>query len=241
MFQFSNLFRNLRTPHKNRSEMYKNVADLFSGDGWGFLLVDAANAFNLVSQVTALWNATILWPRCSRFLFNTYRGFAVLLLQNSEECLYSQVEVTQGDPLSMSVAMMPLVNSLRYREQYQQSWYADDSACAGPLHSIHSWLDHLIERGPTYGYFAEPTKSVAPKYVEIAKSSFRNVGVKVGTRNRFLGGEVGEKEYCVQFVREKVDVRVCNLPCITIFPNTFKTLIDFSGFCGSENRFFRIV
>ena len=48
----------------------------------------------------------------------------------------------QGDPLSMllyAVAMMSLVNS---KEQYQQSWYA---ACAGPLHSIHSWLDHLIE------------------------------------------------------------------------------------------------
>ena len=33
--------------------------------------------------------------------------------------------------------------------------------------------------------------------------------------------------------------RVCNLPCVMIFPNTFKTLIDFSGFCGSENRLFR--
>ena len=80
----------------------------------------------------------------------------MLLLQNSDECLYSQEGVTQGDPLSMllyAVAMMPLVNSLRCREQYLQSWYADDSACAGPLHSIHSWLDHLIERGPMYGYF----------------------------------------------------------------------------------------
>ena len=52
-------------------------------------MVDAANAFNLVSWVTALWNARILWPRCSRFLFNTYRGFAVSLLRNSDEFLYS--------------------------------------------------------------------------------------------------------------------------------------------------------
>ena len=191
-----------------------DLYDEFSSDGWGFLLVDAVNAFNLMSRVTALWNARILWPRCSRFLFNTYRGFAVLLLRNSEEFLYSREGVTQGDPLSMllyAAAMMPLVNSLRCREQYQQSWYADDSACAGSLNSIHSWLDCLIERGPTYGYFPEPTKSVvvvASKYVEIAKSAFQNVGVKVVTGHRFLGGVVGEREFCVQFVREKVDVWV---------------------------------
>ena len=120
----------------------------------------------------------------------------------------------QGDPLSMllyAVAMMPLVNSLRCREQYRQSWCADDSACAGPLKSIHSWLDLLIERGPTYGYFPEPTKSVvvvASKYGEIAKSTFQNMGVKVVTGHRFLGGVVGEMEYCVKFAREKVDVWV---------------------------------
>ena len=74
-----------------------DLYDEFSSDGWGFLLLDAVNAFNLMSRVTALWNARILWPRCSRFLFNTYRGFVVLLLRNSEEFLYSREGVTQGD------------------------------------------------------------------------------------------------------------------------------------------------
>ena len=49
---------------------------------------------------------------------------------------------------------------------------------------------------------------VASKYVEIAKSTFQNGGVKVVTGLRFFGGIVGEREYCVQFVREKVDVWV---------------------------------
>ena len=49
---------------------------------------------------------------------------------------------------------------------------------------------------------------MAPKYVEIAKNSFQNVGVKVVTGHRYLGGVVGEREYCMQFVREKVDVWV---------------------------------
>ena len=87
------------------------------------------------------------------------------------------------------VAMMPLVNSLCCKEHYQQSWYADDSACAGLLDSIHSWLDLLIKRGPTYGYFQETTKSVmivTSKYVEIAKSTFQKVGGKVVTGHRIF-------------------------------------------------------
>lgn len=39
--------------------------------GYGVLMVDAKNAVN---RVVGLWNARSLWCRCSRFLFNTYRG-----------------------------------------------------------------------------------------------------------------------------------------------------------------------
>ena len=55
------------------SDLYEETA----GSGWGFLLVDAKNAFHVVSRVTALWNACILWPRCSPFLFNTYHGYSM--------------------------------------------------------------------------------------------------------------------------------------------------------------------
>ena len=53
--------------------------------------------------------------------------------------LYSREEVTQGDPMSMlmySIAVMPLIESIRYKEKYLQCWYADDSACAGKLSHI---------------------------------------------------------------------------------------------------------
>ena len=38
-----------------------------SGNGWGLLLVDSKIAFNMVNLLAALWNARMLWPRCSCF------------------------------------------------------------------------------------------------------------------------------------------------------------------------------
>lgn len=50
-------------------------------DGCGVLLVDATNVFSSISRVAVLWNAHVLRPRRSCFRFNTYRGWAVLMVQ----------------------------------------------------------------------------------------------------------------------------------------------------------------
>ena len=83
--------------------------------GASILLIDASNAFNCINRYAALWNSRILWPSCSLFMFNTYRGWAPLTIMDSSELLYSREGVTQGDPLSMfiyAVATIPLITQL---------------------------------------------------------------------------------------------------------------------------------
>ena len=161
-------------------------------------MVDAKNAFNSVNRVVGLWNARIYWPRCSRFLFNIYRGFSSLWVNESTEPLYSKEGVTQGDPISMcfyAIALIPLIRSLRGQGRWVQSWYADDSACVGPLDKVKEWFRMLSERGPGFGYFPEPAKSVVvdPRFKDMAVAMFSDIGVKVVSGNHFLGGYVGDE------------------------------------------------
>ena len=84
-------------------------------DGWSVFLIDASNAFNSINRRAALWNSRVLWPNCSLFLFNCYRGWTPIVFTDSAEVLYSKEGVTQGDPLLMfiyAVATIPMINGI---------------------------------------------------------------------------------------------------------------------------------
>ena len=187
--------------------------------GVGYFLWMPGMPFNSLHRVAALWNSPIQWPRCSRLLFNTYRGYPSLILQgsNKSEALYSKEGVGQGDPLSMLMyasALIPLFQSLSNPSTWIQNWYADDSSCAAKLTDLCDWFDKLCDLGPKYGYHPEPEKCILivdAEHEAEAKSMFQHLGIKVVNGYRFLGGFIGDQETTKQFLHNKITGWVNNL------------------------------
>lgn len=179
-------------------------------DAEGVLLVDANNAFNALNRPLALWNCRLLWPRCSRFLFNTYRGHAVISLRNTSQYILSKEGTTQGDPLAMlmyAIGILPLIKLCKNKNNYIQNWYADDSACVGKLDKILEWFKKLTKEGPRYGYFPEPTKSyliIKEGLKDIAEQKFSSLGIKIVNSQRFLGGFIGDTIKKSEYITNKI-------------------------------------
>ena len=215
----------------------KQLFDANCEDGWGLLLVDAANAFNSLSRVVALWNARVIWTRCSRFLFNSYQGYAVLILRGCSSFILSKEGVTQGDPLGMlmyAIGLLPLVQKLktgssfleqlRLKEEldneidWKQNWFADDSSCIATLRAALEWLKLLVKEGPKFGYFPEPEKSylvVHPSQVEKAKQMFMDFQVNVVTGHRLLGGFIGSFDEMQKWIYKKVTDWATSIDCLS--------------------------
>ena len=67
---------------------------------WGFLLIDARNAFNEINRMVVIRHVR---PSGARFCFNCYQHHALLVTHGAigkSVIISSQEGVTQGDPLS---------------------------------------------------------------------------------------------------------------------------------------------
>ena len=171
--------------------------------------MDASNAFNALSRPLALWNARILWPRCARFLFNSYQGFPIILFRNCKEVILSKEGTCQGDPLAMlfyAVGVLPLIINLK-SNSWIQTWYADDSSCLGKLRSIHNWFNILITEGPKWGYYPEPGKSVLivkEGMEQEANEIFQGSNIKIVNAHPYLGGMIGPKQLKMNMSKKKL-------------------------------------
>ena len=123
--------------------------------------------------------------------------------------MYSKKKVTQGDPLSMfmyAVSTLPLICSLCNLSHWTQVWYTDDAVAGGSLCDNRDWFSLLCSRGPAYGYFPEPTKSlfvVDEHFHSEAESPFQDLGVCIVSGHRYLGGFIGDLNQRNAFVQMK--------------------------------------
>ena len=137
--------------------------------------------------------------------FSTHRGYAPLIVAETTELLFSCEGTTQGDPLAMllyGVSLMLLIESLKERDKYLQTWYADDSGAVGPLENLVELLSSLTENGPKYGYYPKPSKSylvVPPTFVEKAHQLFDRFGIRIVEGRRYSGGFIGSDEGKIRF------------------------------------------
>ena len=181
---------------------------------WGFLLIDAKNAFNEQCRTMMLWIVRHEWPAGARFTFNCYKHWGILMIRNSDGTgtfIFSKEGVTQGDPLSMfvyGIGLLPLIRTLKKSfPELDQTWYADDACSGGKFDSIKLHFRKLQEIGPLYGYYPEPSKSiliVSQKNLLAAQAAFKDFEFTITTGNRYLGGYIGEKDSLVLWLREKV-------------------------------------
>ena len=195
--------------------------DEHQGTAWGVLQVDASNAFNSLNRKVALWHARRLWPRGCRYLFNTYKAWATLVVSGSSSAvLYSREGTTQGDPLSMAfyaLGVLPLIVQLKDLDKWIQIWYADDANNCGKLPLLRERFDMLVTKGPDFGYFPKPSKSilvVAECDIPEAERLFSDIGIQICTSSRILGGRVGSSTGRKEYIQQKVLSWVHHVDCL---------------------------
>ena len=74
---------------------------------------------------------------------------------------------------------------------------------------MRKWLDVLCKKGPSYGYFLLPAKTVLivkPEYKELAMETFEGTGVKITTEGeKHMGAVIGSETFKELYVKEKIE------------------------------------
>ena len=168
------------------------------------ILVDACNVFNSLNRETALLNILHLCPSLAKILVNTYQDDVQLFID--EDTLLSQEGTTQEDSLAMAmyaVTITPFIRSLE-DDEIKQVWFADDSAAGGGLAGLRRWWDLIVEKGPAYGYYPNPTKTclvAKEENIEMAKKVFQGTGISVTEEGkRHLGAAIGTQAFVESYI-----------------------------------------
>ena len=118
----------------------------------------------------------------------------------------------QGNSLGMAMfalAMVPLINKLaEVCKSIYQIWFVDNATAASTAKCLRQWWDTLSSRGPCFGDYPNPSKTVlvvGEENVEKGKVTFRGTGITISTHgSRHLGTALGS----LHFIEEYVDTKV---------------------------------
>jgi hypothetical protein len=201
------------------STLYNELED--SNSDSGFLLIDANNAFNEINRINMLWTIRHEWPAGARFAFNCYSHHSVLIVRDPGGIaiiIFSKEGVTQGDPIAMfcyGIGILPMIKHLKtLYPDLKQPWYADDAGALGSFDDIIRMFTELVRIGPDFGYFPNPSKSIlvtpATK-LEYAEQHFNqtyDLGFKICSGHRYLGGFVGDSASRKEYVSSKISTWV---------------------------------
>ena len=207
---------------------------------YGFLLIDARNAFNEMDRSMMLWNVRHLWPQGAVFAFNCYRHHALLIVHDSGGrafSLHSKIGVTQGCPLAMilcGLGLLPMIRELKARHPTVVApWFADDGLAAGTWDSLKAYSVSLAQLGPSYGYFFQPAKSELVVYGEslpAGRLSFASSRLRISSGTRYLGGFLGDPAAFLPWLTAKVQTWAAAVDTLAaacaLFPQ--------SAYCGLQ-------
>ena len=130
-------------------------------EDWGFLLIDARNAFNEENRAAMLWAVRHGRSSGAQFSLNCYLHRPTLVVRGtvdgSGHFLHSNEGVNQGYPLVMityDIGVLPLIREL-WGDHYRvtQLWYADDAGAGRKFGEILEHLRDLQARGQERGYY----------------------------------------------------------------------------------------
>ena len=198
----------------------KNVFEDIETDA--ILLIDAANAFNSINRDAMLKNISKICPIVFIYAYNCYSVHARLFVLGGAE-LKSKEGTTQGDPPAMAfyaIGSLPLIWFLADHEKdVSQVAYADDLTGGGKLGKLRRWFAGIIDKGPLFGYHAEPTKSwliVKESKLEEAQACFEGTGVNITVLGKkHLGAAIGSPNYKSDFVTKLVEKWVLEIETLS--------------------------
>ena len=177
------------------------------------ILVDAANAFNNLNRKVFLHNVEFICPEIATYVNNCYSVPERLFVNGGLE-LASREGSAQVDPLDMAIyaigitPMLDMMSAAMQNDHNKMVRFADDVTASGSLEALRRWWDTLMQIGPNYDYYPQPTKSwliVKENELEEAARVFGGTNIQITTGGkRHLGAVIGTEENKKKSINDKI-------------------------------------